>query len=386
MKKSTYFGLFSVIFAFGLVIGLVLFINQDEDEATEENTESQNLYQQDAVQVLEETVEVVSADDGGINANNLRIPWTVNKNESTFFLSQRDGNIVEIDGDFGLVDVQSVDTNEEIYLEGEAGFLGFILGPEFEASNRAFAYHTYEKDGSILNRIVSLTLEDNTWIEQDVLLEEIPGGDMNTGGRIAIGPNNMLYATTGDTGNPDTAQDVDNLAGKILRMELNGDIPRDNPFEDSYVYSYGHRNSQGLAWDEQGNLYSSEHGEDGYDEINLIEAGQNYGWPVIEGDEEAENMTQPIHHSGEETWAPSGMAYNNGQLFVASLAGSQIFTYDIVNEEVNEFFDDAGRLRDVMIENNALFTITNNHDDRGDPNQKDDRLIQMPLTGEVPGD
>ncbi|TFJ94775.1 quinoprotein glucose dehydrogenase [Lentibacillus salicampi] len=383
-----YISLFGTIFAAGIIIGLVLFINTDDNKKAEENHAAQNqeLYQKESVQVLEDTVKVVSTDDGEINANNLRIPWTVNKSENTFFLSQRDGNIVEIDGDFGLVEVQTVDVSETIYHEGQAGFLGFELAPDFEDSNQAFAYHTYEKDGEILNRIVSLTLEDNTWKEENVLLDGIPGGDMNTGGRIAIGPDNMLYATTGDTGQPDTAQDLDNLAGKILRMELDGAIPEDNPFESSYVYTYGHRNSQGLAWDEQGKMYSSEHGEDGHDEINLIEAGNNYGWPVIQGDEEAEDMVAPIHHSGEETWAPSGMAYNDGELFVASLAGSQIFTYNIADQEVNEFFDDAGRLRDVMIDENALFTITNNHDDRGNPSQEDDRLIHISLTGEVSGD
>ncbi|MEC5423491.1 PQQ-dependent sugar dehydrogenase [Virgibacillus sp. C22-A2] len=129
-----------------------------------------------------------------------------------------------------------------------------------------------------------------------------------------------------------------------------------NPFEDSYVFSYGHRNPQGFAWDDDGNMYSSEHGDSGHDEINLIEAGENYGWPVIQGDEEAENMRTPILHSGEETWAPSGMAFTDRELYVASLAGSKIFTYNIENEEVGEFFGDVGRLRDVLIEDDALFT------------------------------
>lgn len=368
-----------------LAVGLVLLFNTGEDNATDDqnettNTEEDHLFEQDAVEALEESIEVVASDDGSIHANNLFIPWTINKSGNNFFLSQRDGTVIKIDGDFGIVDVQHVDVSEEVLHEGEGGFLGFTLTPDFETSYKAIAYHTYQKDGETLNRIISLKLNEDTWTEEEVLLDQIPGGEINNGGRIQVGPDGMLYATTGDTGHAEHAQDLDSLAGKILRIELNGDIPEDNPFEDSYVFSYGHRNPQGFAWDSEGNFYSSEHGEDGHDEINLIEAGKNYGWPEIQGDEEAENMVQPVLHSGEDTWAPSGMAYNEGQLYIASLAGAKIFTYDIANGETSDFFDEVGRLRDVLIEDNSLFTITNNHDERGNPEQKDDRLINLPLT------
>ncbi|WP_164670995.1 PQQ-dependent sugar dehydrogenase [Virgibacillus doumboii] len=382
MKKSIY--LYLSILGLILAVGLAFLFTSDKNNADDDNKTSTNtdeaLYQQDAVKVSEGSIEVVSSDDGSIDANNLFIPWTINKSGNNFFLSQRDGTVIRINGEFGLVDVQSVDVTEEILHKGQGGFLGFTLVPEFEATNMALAYHTYEKDGEILNRIVSLTLEDNVWKEKDVLLEGIPGGEINNGGRIQVGPDGMLYVTTGDTGQPEYAQDLDNLAGKILRMELNGDIPNDNPFEGSYVFSYGHRNPQGFAWDDEGNLYSSEHGEDGHDEINLIEAGKNYGWPEIQGNEEAENMVTPLHHSGDDTWAPSGMAYDDGELYIASLAGAKIFTYNLANGETNEFFSDVGRLRDVLIEDDSLFTITNNHDSRGEPKEKDDRMISIPLT------
>ncbi|MFD2044684.1 PQQ-dependent sugar dehydrogenase [Ornithinibacillus salinisoli] len=382
MKKSMYlyFGLLGLI----LVVGLVFLLNTGSDNTSDDNNESTNtdedLYGQDAVEALRESIEVVATEDGDVNVNNLFIPWTINKNGNTFFLSQRDGTVIQIDGDFGLVDVQGVEVTKDILHEGEGGFLGFTLAPDFETTSKALAYHTYEQDDKTLNRIISLTLDGNTWKEEDVLLEEIPGGEINNGGRIQVGSDGMLYATTGDTGQADYAQDLDSLAGKILRMGLDGTIPEDNPFEDSYVFSYGHRNPQGFAWDSEGNLYSSEHGEDGHDELNLIKAGQNYGWPVIQGDEEAANMVTPIHHSGNDTWAPSGMAYNDGQLYIASLAGQKIFTYSLESGEINDFFDNVGRLRDVMIEDESLFTITNNHDNRGNPEQKDDRLINVPLT------
>lgn len=360
-----------------MVVGVVVALNNGK----EKDSAKPNVQNEEAKQVLKEAIEVVAADDGSLHANHLYIPWTINKLGNTFFLSQRDGLVVQIDGDFGVVDVQNVETTEDILHEGEGGFLGFTLAADFDKTKRAFAYHTYKKDKQILNRIISLKLENNTWKEEDILVDGIPGGKVNNGGRIQIGPDKMLYATTGDTGNPETAQDQNNLAGKILRVALNGDVPKDNPFENSYVYSLGHRNPQGLVWDDSGKLYSSEHGESGHDEINLIQGGKNYGWPVVQGNETADNMVAPLHHSGDSTWAPSGMAYSDGKLFIASLAGKQIFTYNIENHAVSEFYGEAGRLRDVLIQDDVLFTITNNHDNRGQPTEKDDRLIEISLAG-----
>ncbi|MBC5638672.1 PQQ-dependent sugar dehydrogenase [Ornithinibacillus sp. BX22] len=371
MKK---YGLVSLIGVLVVAAIIFLFVFDSPD-----NEKEQAKNDQDAIQVFEDSIEVIASDDGNINANKLFIPWTINKNAGTFYLSQRDGTIVSIDSDFGLVEVQNVEVSKDILHKGESGFLGFTLAPDFENSKQAFAFHTYDKEGEMVNRIVTLALDGSTWKEEDVILDNIPGGEMNNGGRIKIGPDGMLYATTGDLGQGAVAQDLDSLAGKILRMELNGEIPSDNPFEDSYVYSYGHRNSQGLVWDEQGVLYSSEHGEDGHDEINIIEAGKNYGWPIIEGDEEAEGMVSPLVHSGDDTWAPSGIAYHDGQLYISSLAGKRILTYDIATQVMEDFYDEAGRLRDVFIEEDALFVITSNRDNRGEPTDKDDRLIHLPL-------
>ncbi|WP_407267862.1 PQQ-dependent sugar dehydrogenase [Radiobacillus sp. PE A8.2] len=383
LKKSSFLTILGII----SLVAVVWFVNTTgehnaEDETDQSNDEQQDTYNKEAVQVGADSIEVVTG-DGNIAVNHLFIPWTINKHEQTFYLSQREGSVIEIDGDFGLVHVQEVDVTENIQHEGEGGFLGFTLAPDFEQTKKAFAYHTYEKDGEIQNRIISLKLQDNAWVEEEVLLDNIPGNVIHNGGRLKIGPDGMLYASTGDTGQGELAQDLDSLAGKILRMNLNGNIPEDNPFENSYVYSYGHRNPQGFAWNNNGDFYSSEHGESAHDEINLIKAGENYGWPVIEGDETATNMVSPVYQSGDDTWAPSGMAYHDGQLFIASLAGSKIITYDIEKKEVEEFYGDAGRLRDVLIDNEDIFTITSNQDDRGEPGKKDDRLIQIPLTEKV---
>lgn len=376
MKRLVFFSVLGVVLAAGL--GIALFWN-DKDDAGDAG-KKQDSFQQDANEVIKRAVEVAVSDDGSVNANHLNIPWTINKNGSWIFLSQREGSVIQIDGNLGLVDVQNVKVSEDIFHEGEGGFLGFTLAPDFAKTKMAFAYHTYKKDGKTLNRIISLKLKDHTWKEEKVLLDGIPGGMVNNGGRIKIGPDGLLYATTGDVGQSNNAQKLDSLAGKILRMNVNGDIPADNPYKNSYIYSYGHRNPQGLAWDNDKNLYSSEHGESGHDEINLIQAGKNYGWPVIQGDEEAKDMMSPVIQSGYETWAPSGMAFNDGKLFIASLAGKKIFTYDLANKQFQEFYGDAGRLRDVLVEKNELYTITSNRDKRGKPTEKDDRLIHLSLT------
>jgi glucose/arabinose dehydrogenase len=376
LRKSVAISVLGVVLAAGLGSALLL---KDKEEATDSSKE-QNYFQQDAKEVTKNVVEVSVSDDGNVNANYLNIPWTINKNGGFLFLSQREGSVIQINGDLGLVDVQNVKVSKDIYHEGEGGFLGFTLAPDFDKSKKAYAYHSYQKDGKTLNRIVSLKLEDNSWNEDAILLEGIPGGEVNSGGRIKIGPDGMLYATTGDVGMGDNAQNLKSLAGKILRMTVSGEIPKDNPFENSYVYSYGHRNPQGLAWDHKGNLYSSEHGESGHDEINLIQAGKNYGWPVIQGVEEAKDMVMPIVQSGDSTWAPSGMAFNDGKLYVASLAGKKIFTYDVVSKDFQEFYAKAGRLRDVLVDNNELFMITSNRDKRGNPTDKDDRLIHISLS------
>ncbi|GHH98059.1 PQQ-dependent sugar dehydrogenase [Neobacillus kokaensis] len=383
MKRSVIYSVLGVVLAAGVGASFVL---KGKDEANDAGKKQNFLHQQDAKEVTKKSVEVSVSDDGSINANHLYIPWTINKSGGLFFLSQREGSVIQINGDLGLVDVQNVKVSKDIFHEGEGGFLGFTLAPDFEKARKAFAYHSYQKNGETLNRIVSLKLDGNTWKEDAVLLEGIPGGKVNSGGRIKIGPDGMLYATTGDVGKGENAQNLKSLAGKILRMTVTGEIPKDNPFKNSYVYSYGHRNPQGLVWDNKGNLYSSEHGESGHDEINLVQAGKNYGWPVIQGDEEAKGMVQPIVQSGDSTWAPSGMAFNDGKLYVASLAGKKIFSYDVASKQLHEFYAEAGRLRDVLVDNNELFMITSNRDKRGNPTDKDDRLIHISLSEKASSD
>lgn len=320
-----------------------------------------------------------TAESTEVLAENLEIPWSIEKEDDTFYMTEREGTIVQLeDGDLNR---QQVDLDEEVSTASEAGLLGFVLSPDFSQTNEAYAYYTYENEAEQFNRIVRLQLSDDQWQEEEILLDEIPSGPYHHGGRLKIGPDDQLYATTGDAADPEIAQDTDSLGGKILRLNLDGTIPEDNPFDDSYVYSYGHRNSQGITWSDDGQMYASEHGDDANDEINLIEAGENYGWPQIEGEEEQEGMVSPLFTSGEdETWAPSGVTYHEENLYVAALRGSAVLEFDLENEEVQTLVSDFGRIRDTYIEDDDLYFITNNLDGRGSGDQEDDRLVRVELT------
>ncbi|MFC3885911.1 PQQ-dependent sugar dehydrogenase [Bacillus songklensis] len=309
----------------------------------------------------------------------LDIPWSITKHHNVMYISQRKGPIVKFDEETRAVDIQKIKLAKSLHLEGEGGFLGFVLSPDFPDKPQAFAYYTFKEGNTIYNRVVLMEQTGNQWVEKKELISNIPGAKLHNGGRMKIGPDGKLYVTTGDALSPDSAQDRSSLGGKILRMNLDGSIPNDNPFPQSYIYSYGHRNPQGLAWDEQGTLYSSEHGQSAHDEINKIEPGQNYGWPVIQGDKTAKGMKTPLFHSGDVTWAPAGMDYHQGTLYVAALAGSRIMAFDLQKKTIETVFDNGGRMRDSFIDKDQLYFISNNRDGRGTPAENDDRLYRLPL-------
>ncbi|TCM93319.1 glucose/arabinose dehydrogenase [Paenibacillus sp. BK033] len=315
-----------------------------------------------------------------VMAEKLQAPWVIAFDGNVIYISERDGNVVRVaEGKSTRMPVQF---NKNVHAQGEGGFLGFVLAPDFRTSKEAFAYHTYEENGQILNRVIVLKLEENSWVESKALLEGIPGSFNHDGGRMAIGPDGLLYVTTGDAGREELAQDKNSLAGKILRMKLDGTIPPGNPFPDSYVYSYGHRNPQGLAWSSSGMLFVAEHGPSGnpggHDEINSIVPGGNYGWPVVIGGQHREGMIDPIYHTGEDTIAPSGIAMEAGNnLLVATLRGEKLLRYNTLTKKMSTVLENEGRLRDVRVHNGDIYVITNNTDGRGTPSDKDDRLLLL---------
>ncbi|WP_031545389.1 PQQ-dependent sugar dehydrogenase [Salinicoccus luteus] len=312
-------------------------------------------------------------DEAEILAEDLETPWMIEKAEEGFYISER-GGVLKLVTD-GETTAQSLELEQETHASGEGGLLGFILHPD--DPDTAFLYHTYS-DGGEKNRVVEMTRDGSSWFESDVVVEDIPGANIHNGGRMDIGPDGHLYITTGDAGNGEYSQDRNSLAGKILRVALDGSIPEDNPF-GTEVYSYGHRNPQGLAWDEEGTLYATEHGASGHDEVNVIVSGANYGWPLIEGDEEEAGMETPFYHTGSDTWAPSGIAHDDGTLYIAALRGNEVVAFDLSSNAPSTFYDEGSRMRDVRVEENRLYTITNNTDGRGDPSEGDDRLLELEM-------
>ncbi|CAN7157133.1 PQQ-dependent sugar dehydrogenase [Rossellomorea sp. LjRoot5] len=310
-------------------------------------------------------------------AQDLSIPWSIQKLGAVFYLTQRTGDIVEIkDGNKSIVKTR---LSKPLSDRPEAGLLGFVLHPDFESNQQAFAYYTYGDSDANYNRVVTLKRNASEWAEEKVLLDRIPSGQFHQGGRLEISPDHKLYITTGDATRQDHAQDLSFLGGKILRMDLDGGIPSDNPFEQSYVYSYGHRNPQGLAWSQNGEFYETEHGPNGFDEVNLIKAGNNYGWPKITGSDKEESMISPLAHSGEPSWAPSGADFWNADFVFASLAGQSVKRFDTETGEVTDLLTGFGRVRDVLVEGDTLYFVSNNTDGRGIPRENDDKLYGVDL-------
>jgi glucose/arabinose dehydrogenase len=327
-----------------------------------------------------------------IVADRLNVPWALDfAPDGRLFFTERPGSVRVIRQGI-LLPAPVITFPAPFVSEGEGGLLGIVVDPGFSSNHYLYVYHTYREGENVFNRVVRLREENNRASVDKVLLDKIPGGRIHNGGRLKIGPDQRLYITTGDAGVPERAQDPASLGGKILRINLDGTIPTDNPFPHSPVYSWGHRNPQGIAWSSQGSMYSSEHGAAAHDEINLIEPGANYGWPVIQGDRQASGMRVPVLHSGESTWAPSGMAFAQsgpwrGQLLVANLRGEQILkiAFQPNNprsvQSVEAFFRNRyGRIRDVVQgKDGSLYVLTNNLDGRGEPRPGDDKIIRLRL-------
>ncbi|GAA2464122.1 PQQ-dependent sugar dehydrogenase [Streptomyces macrosporus] len=318
-------------------------------------------------------------------ATGLESPWGLAPlPDGDLLVSSRDeGTILRVDGESGktteLGSVPGVDPG------GEGGLLGIAVSPDFAEDRYVYAYFTSASD----NRIVRMLYEEdgeegNRLGAPSTVFRGIPKGVVHNGGRIAFGPDRMLYVGTGDSGDASLAQDRDSLGGKILRMTPDGEPPgHGNPEADSVVYSWGHRNVQGLAWDAEKRLWASEFGQNTWDEVNLIRPGGNYGWPEVEGEAGEEGFVDPVAQWKPADASPSGIAVARGSVWVAGLRGERLWRIPLDGEktvaEPQAFLEgEYGRLRTVVSDGgDGLWLVTSETDSRGTPGEDDDRILKL---------
>ena len=314
----------------------------------------------------------VIADD----ASGLVSPWGLaTLPDGSALVSERDtGRIVRVGTDGSSTEVTRID---EAAPDGEGGLLGITLDP---TATWLYAYVTTASD----NRVIRMPINDPA-AEPEAILTGIPKAGIHNGGRIAFGPDGMLYIATGDAAQPDLAQDPDSLAGKILRVDAAGAAPSSNPLPGSPVWSLGHRNVQGLAFDSAGRLWATEFGAKDADELNLIVPGSNYGWPFVEGTGQDPAYTNPqAQWSPTSLASPSGLAIVDDIAYVASLRGEVLWQVPLVGDRaatpVALDLGDLGRLRTVeALPDGSLWLMTSNTDGRGEPGAADDRLIRLEI-------
>lgn len=270
---------------------------------------------------------------------------------------------------------------------GEGGLMGLALSPDYASDHMIYAYFTSASD----NRIVRVLYDEQRPTGEqlgapDTIFKGIPKGFIHNGGRIAFGPDKMLYAGTGESGDTGLSQDKESLGGKILRMTPEGEPAPGNPVADSPVYSYGHRNVQGLAWDAEQRLFAAEFGQDTWDELNAIKPGDNYGWPEVEGKSDNAKYRSPLAQWGTDDASPSGIAYAEGSIWMAGLKGQRLWRVPLDGTEASAdpqaFLEgEYGRLRTVVpAGGDKLWVTTSNTDGRGSPEDGDDRILEVQVT------
>ncbi|HEX6150870.1 PQQ-dependent sugar dehydrogenase [Nocardioides sp.] len=273
--------------------------------------------------------------------------------------------------------VEEVGRLEQAAPQGEAGLLGVAVSPDFDEDRLLYFYVSTSEDNRILRARLD---EDDRLGEATAVLTGIPNGFIHDGGRLAFGPDGFLYASTGETGVGELSQDPASLGGKILRITSDGEPAPGNPDPSSPVWSLGHRNVQGLAFDDQDHLWASEFGQSTYDELNLIRPGSNYGWPEAEGRAGSSDFVNPRVVWSTDEASPSGLAYADGQLWLAALRGTRLWRIGVDDGEVGPvrdfFVGEYGRLRTVAVApDGMLWVTTSNRDGRGEPAATDDRIL-----------
>ncbi|NEA66720.1 PQQ-dependent sugar dehydrogenase [Streptomyces sp. SID12488] len=317
----------------------------------------------------------------------LKTPWGLAPlPDGDLLVSSRDeGTITRVDTETGKK--TEVGEVPGVSAAGEGGLLGLALSPDFASDHMVYAYFTTESD----NRVARMLYEEEKPAGEQLgapntVFRGIPKGYIHNGGRIAFGPDKMLYAGTGESGDTGLAQDKASLGGKILRLTPEGEPAPGNPFPDSPVYSYGHRNVQGLAWDSKQRLFASEFGQDTWDELNQIKPGANYGWPEAEGKGADTAFQNPVAQWHTDDASPSGIAYAEGSIWMAGLKGQRLWRVPLKGTETaadpQAFLEgEYGRLRTVVSAGgDKLWLVTSETDGRGSPEGGDDRILELQVT------
>ena len=310
-----------------------------------------------------------------IISTGLAAPWSIAFLDDIPLLSERDsGRVLELDGEGNGREIATI---AGVVARGEGGLLGIAVHDGY-----LYAYFTASGENRVerfelIGEPGSLSLG-----EAETILDGLPAAGVHNGGRIAFGPDGMLYVTAGDANDRASAQSLDALSGKILRLTPSGDVPDDNPFAGSPVYSYGHRNPQGIAWDAEGTLYASEFGQNTWDELNIIEPGGNYGWPQVEGIAGQEGFIDPVQQWRPSDASPSGIAIAADTLYIANLRGQRLRAVPLADPgtATELLVGEYGRLRDaVAAPDGSIWVLTNNTDGRGRPAADDDRILRLPV-------
>lgn len=329
-------------------------------------------------------------------ATNLFVPWDIEFTSMTRALvTERSGAIRVVENN--VLNPKPVFQFEGVSNRSEEGLMGMALDPEYDLNRSVYVCIAYPKNGAIVDRVVRMIDEENGMKEAATLIDDIPAAQYHSGCRVAFGPDQKLYISTGDATDKNISQDLKSLGGKILRLNTDGSIPSDNPFPDSPVYSLGHRNPQGIAWHPNGTMWETEHGPSGFDgpgggdEVNMIEAGKNYGWPVVShektkaGFEDPKLVFTPAEAPGSAMFY-SGKVFPQfkGDLFFGALKGEGIIRVGLSDDGKKvEFFEklagiDVGRVREVMEgPDGYIYFTSSNLDGRGKVDDGDDKIYRL---------
>lgn len=326
--------------------------------------------------------------------DNLDTPWSlVFLPDGRALVSERPGRIRLIDHGHALPLAQ-VDSVQG----GEGGLMGLAVHPRFPAVPYIYAMHTFRDENGLTNRVIRLVFDGHSARFDRVILTGIPAGHVHDGGQIAFGPDGDLYIGTGETFHAELAQDMSSLGGKVLRVTDDGAIPGDNPFPGSPIYTLGHRNVQGFAWEPvTGQLFESEHGPSGefrlhaWDEINLMRPGGNYGWPRVVGAAHRPEYVDPLVAWSGSSAPPGGIAFWKGDLYVPTLRSQALIRIHLEKDgdawrvagiyrwfAFNHNDGRFGRLRAAVVgPDGGLYVLTSNRDGRGAPHENDDRILRI---------